>query len=270
MDFELVRLPQDGPWLHGIYSANKADRGLVIHVHGLAGNFYENDLNESTLEIYYQAGFSIAALNFPGHDAEHKTENYADFTPALDGWLSKIGTTQENIILQGHSLGVHKILSYQDDRRAKYVDRIRAISMLAPFDPIADWGSFDDLERERRLNWVTEVAIDEGMNKIVYDESWMFWPMSAGTMQQLLTPGTLIDEVAVREGIPKLAWEGLPRFAAVGDSDIYCLPSPKEVIDLLSKHGVTSALIPDADHNFMPNIQGLQTELENWLSTLKI
>lgn len=268
MKFELVRLQHNGSIFHGIVDKKPMTRGTAIHVHGMGGNFYENELVEATLAVYDREGFSTAALNFPGYDGSHKTEDFTEFTPVLDAWIDIVAPSGP-LILQGHSLGVHKVLSYATDDRAKHRDRVGAISLLAAFDPVMAWGSGEPGERAKRLAWVNEQLATNDPKTVVFDESFMHWPMSLGTLNQLMTEGSLIDEFRVRDGLPSVAWENKPVFIAVGEDDIYCKPSPAEVVALANKFDNVSAyVIPGGDHGFIPNLVELEKRLDVWIESL--
>ena len=51
---------------------------LILHVHGMAGNFYENRFVDAMTKVYTEKGYSFLSINTRGHDF------IADFSVAGD------------------------------------------------------------------------------------------------------------------------------------------------------------------------------------------
>lgn len=151
MKNSIIRInTSDNAELQGIlYEPEKSKEIIFIHVHGYAGNFYENHF------LDYYSGFltknDIAFLSFNnrGHDyisdiPVHK-ESRIDFISGGSAyervsWINndidaavnyalKLG--YKEIYLQGHSLGCNKVFKYIIDSRH---DFIKQCVLLAPCD----------------------------------------------------------------------------------------------------------------------------------------
>ncbi len=173
MKGELVRVKaEDGLELVGFYSApvGRAARRAVLHVHGSAGNFYENRFVSSVCEAVVAKGLAFLTLNNRGH--EYISDNLVGDDPGttfrmggasretLDECLFDIGggarflsgRGHEGIYFEGHSLGCVKVVRYlteREDRRA-----VGAI-LLSPADMFglrmsSAGGRFDDIVEEAR------------------------------------------------------------------------------------------------------------------------
>ena len=70
MKQELVRInSNDGIQMPGIlYTPDKTSKKIVIHVHGLNGNFYENNFLDSVSKSYTDKGFAFLTFNNRGRE----------------------------------------------------------------------------------------------------------------------------------------------------------------------------------------------------------
>ena len=70
MKQELVRINStDGIQMPGIlYTPDKTSKKIVIHVHGLNGNFYENNFLDSVSKSYTDKGFAFLTFNNRGRE----------------------------------------------------------------------------------------------------------------------------------------------------------------------------------------------------------
>lgn len=147
MKQELVRINSiDGLELPGIlYTPDIETKKIVIHVHGLSGNFYENRFLDYIARSYTNNGYAFITFNNRGKDyitellKENKTviigssyELFEDSTLDIGGivnWVKEKGFNE--ISLEGHSYGCNKVVYYYDIRKDK---SIKNIILLAPCD----------------------------------------------------------------------------------------------------------------------------------------
>lgn len=144
---KLVRINSiDGIELPGIlYIPDVNTNKIVIHVHGLSGNFYENRFLDYLAETYTNKGYSFLTFNNRGKDyiTEMLKENesiilgscyelFKDCILDIDGvmnWVKSHNYTE--ITLEGHSYGCNKVIYYYDSKKQ---DCIKNIVLLAPCD----------------------------------------------------------------------------------------------------------------------------------------
>jgi len=148
---ELVRIEaEDGLELVGFYAAPEGGASTaVLHVHGLAGNFYENRFVDAVSRDVLARGAGFLSVNNRGH--EYRSDNLlgdgAETISALGGaswevfeesahdvggcarYLASRG--HERIVFEGHSLGCNKIVHYLVSRS---VPEAAGVVLLAPPD----------------------------------------------------------------------------------------------------------------------------------------
>lgn len=116
----------------------------IVHVHGLAGNFYHSNLISPMSQAYSAAGYDLITFNNRG--AEHikkfnKTygskeligytfENFTDCLYDIEAAVQYARQRYSKVILQGHSSGCQKII-YSLSRKKLAVD---AVILISPCD----------------------------------------------------------------------------------------------------------------------------------------
>ena len=147
MKQELVRINSiDGIEMVGIlYKPEETSNTIVIHVHGLCGNFYENRFLDTLAKTYTNKGISFLTFNnrgtnfiselLKGNEFEIIDGCYEKFIDCLLDIEGAINYAKEkgykNIILEGHSYGCNKVIYYYDKKRD---ESIKKIVLLAPCD----------------------------------------------------------------------------------------------------------------------------------------
>lgn len=112
-----------------LFEPDKKSNTAILHIHGMAGNFYENVFLDSMAEEYTKAGYAFLTGNNRGHDhiadfhIVGPKENYkriGDVFEKIEDCILDINTWLEFLkqkgykvfILQGHSLGAVKAVYY--------------------------------------------------------------------------------------------------------------------------------------------------------------
>lgn len=125
MKQELVRMTSmDNLEMVGIlYKPEEKSKKIVIHVHGLCGNFYENRFIDILAKTYTNKGYSFLTFNnrgtnyvselLKGDDCEIIGGCYERFKDCILDIEGVIKYAKENgyneIILEGHSYGCNKV-----------------------------------------------------------------------------------------------------------------------------------------------------------------
>ncbi|MDE1865681.1 MAG: alpha/beta hydrolase [Candidatus Micrarchaeota archaeon] len=147
---EFIRVTtSDNLILQGLFSEPKASTdSVILHIHGMSGNFWENGFIKTMLSEYPKNGVAFLTVETRGSEVIRffgKTDGnfvkignayeiFEECTKDIQAWidlLSKNG--YKRIYLQGHSLGCSKIAYYQstkNDRRVKALLFISAADML--------------------------------------------------------------------------------------------------------------------------------------------
>ena len=130
---ELIRINSiDGIEQPGIlYTPDKETDKIVIHVHGLNGNFYENRFLDILAKSYTDKGHAFLTFNNRGCGFITELIKGNDFT-VIGGCLEKFtdclfdiegvinwvkSRGYHKIILEGHSYGCNKVLYYYHHKK---------------------------------------------------------------------------------------------------------------------------------------------------------
>ncbi|MCL2539845.1 MAG: DUF1749 domain-containing protein [Firmicutes bacterium] len=273
----------DGLKLQGLLyePENKTDK-IVIHVHGAAGNFYENKFIDDFSVAFTKAGYAFLAFNNRG--SGYETEMVREQDEVKDypviGMLNEIfeecvldieaaiafakNMGYNEIVLQGHSLGCNKVIwpATQKNFAGKII-------LLAPCDLVRhnDKPSVDSVEKAREL-----VAAGKLLEKVPY--FWgNWWNASANTLVSVWGGGTNADMFSYRNGrlVPALADLKNPILVLIGtDDNCYDNKDKKPVIKYLqtafASADLSLSLIESANHWYSGKEEKVSENIVNWLN----
>lgn len=276
MKQELVRIySKDEIELPGIlYAPSKKTNKIVIHVHGINGNFYENHFLDILAKTYTKEGYAFLTFNNRGNGyiSELKKKNstvliggcnerFIDCILDLDGvmdWVKKKG--YHEVILEGHSYGCNKVLYYYNQKEPK---EVKKIVLLAPCDvpgscmKLVNKKIYDKLEKE------ATIAVKNKEEKYLECPVMANGRISASTLYYDLLPDGENDFIRYRDQRNTLLNEiEIPVLVVFGDIDRMVLSEPKEVVvNYLEKNLPISNIqvISGATHSF----KGKEMELAN-------
>lgn len=111
----------------GLLFEAQNSKTTVIHVHGSCGNFLSFTALQDIANEYILKGLNLLTFNLKGHDCiaegnwangryEYVGGSIVDFNEAINDIKSAIKFAKsfsDRIILQGHSMGCERVLSYQ-------------------------------------------------------------------------------------------------------------------------------------------------------------
>ena len=269
MKQELIRMNSiDNIELPGIlYSPNIDTKKIVIHVHGLAGNFYENRFIDTLAKSYTEKG--IAFLTFNNRGREFITEflkgdgyavigacyeRFKDSILDIDGvvnWVKEKGYTE--IIIEGHSYGCSKVLYYYDKKKD---DSIKQIVLLAPCDTPGETMKFLSNEEYTKAKEESERLVKENRESELIDFSVMAnSKISAGTFYYDFLPGGENDFIRYRtnEKSDILNNIDIPVLIIFGDEDECVLTESIDVVKNYLTNNIKNVsinIIPGADHGY--------------------
>jgi pimeloyl-ACP methyl ester carboxylesterase len=269
----LVRVKTiDGIELQGLHFASEINprKSVVIHLHGTWGNFYGNPFIDYFADQYIKNGFSFLTVNTRGHDEGSNTERLEQCIFDINTWVDyALRQGYHEIILQGHSLGAIKIIyGLLHPYLIPDVNNITKIILLSPFDIRAFYASGNLVSLEEKINQVEFIA-NKNPDKLVPNDIWSMWQISAGTYLDLVGPKSEADIFPFRKktlmGSP-LSKIKIPVFAAIGGKDFAAFPTPREAFNQLKQlDNVYAAYIEDAPHNFAQYESELLEEIINWI-----
>jgi len=292
-------LTSDGLELQGILAAPEggpADTS-VLHVHGLAGNFYENRFVDDVARAVTSCGMNFLTVNNRGHDyisdfiveEEGGTigsvqiggiyEIFEDCVKDIAAWIGFLRSRgSKRIILQGHSHGALKVTYYfyreGNPDRAGEPD-IAGIVLLSPSD---DFGC----QRERVGDAFDEAIgaaremVDRGAPRDLLPPGYFHYPVSAQTFLDIFTKDSVLGMFNLSETDRKHFAEiesiRVPVLAIVGSVDEAFIGPPGGYLELLKTH-LTNApafeghVIEGAPHNYQGFDDQVAGHIGGWLKS---
>lgn len=282
---ELVRTKTaDGLKLQGLLvSPPTSSQSVVLHIHGLEGNFYENEFFDTVGESVSAAGFSFCPVNTRGAGV------LASFNTDVSGQYQEYGAAREvvedcqldiqawadylesrgfgSLILSGHSLGTLKVIDYQSQRQDP---RVKGIILMGAVDyaSFAEETAGDNFER-----YLAEAKrmIDLNKGEELAPKQWHF--LTLMTYRAFYdwfnhqSPARIFEYSKPDFTYPQLHSLQVPVLVLQGEKDQY-LKDPRAFLDLISKHtrSCTPVLITGADHWYNGGLEQLRRTLRDWLA----
>jgi alpha-beta hydrolase superfamily lysophospholipase len=262
----------DNILLQGYFNKGDTNKSVVLHIHGYAGNFYENyfvhiidqklsfqkysHLTVNTRGAEYIKDFSLkGTINqiTIGGQNELLEDAYRD----IDAWIAFLyDEGYENIILQGHSLGTYKAVRYLTE--GTYKARIKKLILLAPFDKKGLMQSFTKIPLKKLIT-KAQKEIDAGAGSMLVTKEFDVIPLSYKTWVSWYKQddlGRIFEFCTKNYDFPVLNAIKIPVCVIVGSKDEYFHLSnadqPEEAINIL-KHNISTIethLIKGAQHTF--------------------
>lgn len=254
-------------------------RACVVHVHGLAGNFYENSFLRALARELPARGYSFVSGNLRGHDyladvlrESKRARSYDRLGGAHDSQIGSeadirawtragMGTGCKHFVLQGHSLGCAKILSFLS--RAEHAfPSLAGVVLLAPSD---DLGVVREEIGPSRYGTICRKAaklVKAGAgDTILLPDPIPGYPLSASTFLDLLGPDGICSLLRVERGhlsdmgkrvVGNL---GVPILTIFGSRDTTTKAGPlgqaKAITDVAEDGKSRYAIVKNAPHSFV-------------------
>ena len=282
---------EDGLELDSIlFEPRKKNGKVIVHLHGKEGHFIQNHFVTVMGYTYPLHGFSFLTFNNRGHNyiadmlkkASHGFEWVTrgsayeiieeatyDINGVID-YLKNLGYTE--IILQGHSLGPHKITYYLAN---KPKHKITKVIFITTADILYQLNSSVPNWKENR--GVAKQMLDEKMgDSLMPIRLWSNAPVSARTFWHYTNPQS--NTWVFNFTNPDLEFKNLDKvtlstLTVVPETDIATgVPQEKAMKLLKQKIGskdFTSYIIQNAVHNFASKEKELVNIVINWLNRYK-
>ena len=205
----------------------------MVHIHGMAGNYYENVFLDAMAQALTEAGWALLCGNNRGHDTvadlavAGETEAYkriggsrevfAESARDVAAWCD-LAASRGNLpmVLQGHSLGAVKAAYYLAERSDS---RVSGLILLSPPDMVAlaesDPGHVARVAEATRM-----VAAGEG-DEFLTGLLWDWYVLSANTFLDLTSRGRAVDVFNLYDPAAASALNhlGVPTLAVIGERD---------------------------------------------------
>lgn len=270
-----------------LYEPDDATDRILVHVHGMAGNFYENKFLDTIAETLTKNNTAFFAYNNRGCELmkdliqvvdgkrtivrignayEKFEESLIDIAAAIDFAHSK---GFSNIHLSGHSLGAPKVAHYCANGNDT---RLSSIIFLSPSDMVGltrlDKNYEQDIKMARQM-----IAEGRGEELLPSPTLWDESPLSANTYVSL---GGEESSVAIfnfhdsADTLPLLSKITIPTCAIMGRKDDALVVSIDETMErikdaLPNSPKVETHILGDADHGYNGFEQELADALVSWI-----
>lgn len=284
MKQELIRPKSiDGIQLPGIlYTPDSPTNKIVIHIHGMSGNFYEDEFNDNLAKVYTNNGYAFLPFNNRGMNyiTEMHKENefiikgssyelFEECVLDIEGivnWVKERGYTY--IVLEGHSYGCNKAVYYYNQKRD---ENIRKIILLAPCDIPKEVENYTGNEYQNCIN-TAKTLIENGKEKELIDFCvFANGKISAKTFYTDLLYDCTCDFFRYREKEKKnsiLNNIKIPVFIPFGDKDECVLTQPIEDVIYYLQSNLQNCevkVIKDADHSYTGKYDELEKVIDKYL-----
>jgi pimeloyl-ACP methyl ester carboxylesterase len=290
MKTRFLRFPaDDGLLLQGLaYEPDTKTDKVILHIHGMAGNFYENRFLDSMARIFKDNGWAFFCPNTRGHDYiadfpivdgdkyrrignayETFEESVHDIKGAID-LLEKEGFT--TIVLQGHSLGAPKVAYYLATTHDK---RINELILASPADMV---GLAEEDKNHAGWTKLAEDLINQGKEReflpdlIWAEPDWNGYILSAHTYIDLTKRDHPVDVINTYDkDKPSKAREiTVPIFAFFGTESESVIMEPQEALDILKAKATKcprfdTAVIQGATHGYTDHEDEVAERIVVWL-----
>jgi len=282
----------DGLELVGLlYEPEVKTEKILVHVHGMQGNFYENRFLDAISEKLTSKGIAFFTFNNRG------CEVIKDLTQTVDGKkkFTRIGNAYEkfeecildidaavtsastwgfsNIHLSGHSLGCPKVVYYLSETKDT---RINSVLLLSPSDMVGLVKANPEryaMDIKEAHEMVAAGKGEEFMGRQVWDE----YPISAASYLSLFAEDgkvALLNFHNHEDTLPALSNIEAAIFVTLGRKDD-CLVVPiEETLERITKAAkksrrVETKILGDANHGYIGDEQNLADAIYEWISSLK-
>lgn len=259
-----------------LYSPVENTEKVVIHVHGLNGNFYENRFLDVLAKSYTDKGYSFLTFNNRGKDfiAEllkgdsftiigGSLERFKDCILDIEGvinWVKQKG--YKEIILEGHSYGCNKVLYYYNKMKDECVKKI---VLLAPCDIPSEGKKFLSVEEYQKAKEDSTRMVNEGKENELIDFSVMAnGKIAAGTYYNDFLPGGENDFIRYVDGSngksELLNNVDVPVLVVFGDIDECVLTQPINIVKDYLNNNIKDCniqVINGANHSYMNKYEEL-------------
>lgn len=266
---ELIRINStDGIELPGIlYTPDDNTNKIVIHIHGLSGNFYENRFIDILAKTYTNKGYALITFNNRGKDyitemlkgddaivAGSCYELFEECILDIEGivnWVKDKGFNE--IALQGHSYGCNKVIYYYDKKRE---DCIKNIVLLAPCDIPKEIEIYTGDEYQNCIKSATNLVKNNKEDELIDFNVFANGKISAKTFYTDFLYESSCDFFRYREKNTKskiLNKIQIPVLIIFGSEDSCVLTEPKETVESYLKNNIKDCkikIIANTDHSY--------------------
>ncbi len=280
----------DGLELHGLlYEPDKPTKSVLVHVHGMAGNFYKNKFVDFIAKEL--TSNDIAFCVFSNRGCEHIKDTYK-YEEGKKPKIVRIGNTYEkfeeslldiktfidfvsdkgfsNIHLSGHSLGSPKVVYYVTEKNDQ---RIKSLLLISPADMLGLVRDEPDMF-SKQIAEAQKLIQNDKEDQILSDLLWGNNPISANTYINLFSDNAkdaIFNFYNPNDKLETLNKISIPTYAVMGRKDDALTISIEKTYSrledaLVNSPKVKTEILGDATHGYRDYEQKLATAIMTWLT----
>lgn len=278
----------DGLGIHGaLYEPNQETKKVLAHVHGMAGNFYENKFLDNIAETLTKNGIAFSPFNNRGNGNmttfSKKTDNgfrypvignvYEKFEDCLIDIKTHIDFLEskgfKEIHLSGHSLGGPKTIYYLGKSQDK---RIRSLLLLSPADMVGL--AKGEKEYEKKIITAKKMMGEKKGNQLMPQKIWGEYPLTASTYLNFFSEDAEANVLSFHDSnnmFKVLSSIVQPIFTAMGRGDDVLIIPIEEIMSMIEDKAKASErceyeIIGNAGHDYRGNEKKLSNAILKWLN----
>jgi pimeloyl-ACP methyl ester carboxylesterase len=286
MNTEFVRITtEDQLVLQGlIYKPADITKKAYLHIHGMAGNFYENSFLDVMAQEITNIGYAFFVINTRGHDVvsdfpvvgteekykrignafEKFEECLLDIKSAVD-YLS--GQGYEKIVLCGHSLGSAKVAYYLAKTQDSRIDRL---ILMSPPDMV---GLAESESYHKSLLAQAKQMVSSGEGEELLPlKIWGDYYLSAGTYVDSSVRDNPIDIFNTYDKTKSslLREIRIPVFSFFGEKDDAVIVTPSEALDIIKSKAINApifetTIVRGSSHSYFGEERQMVDKIIKWL-----
>ncbi|KXK10420.1 MAG: Alpha/beta hydrolase family protein [Microgenomates bacterium OLB23] len=262
---------------------NKADK-LILHIHGMGGNFYENRFLDAMSQAYTDNDWALLVPNTRGHDIiadfplAGETEKYKRIGNSLEifeeclldlkAWIMFAEERgYKDIVLQGHSLGAVKVAYYQAKTNDK---RISKLILASPPDMV---GLAEDDKNHQKHMVLSKSMVQEGKgDTFLPDLLWDWYWLSAKTYLDFGERGNEIDVFNTydKQAQSILSEISIPVLAFLGGKDDAAIMPIADALEVIKNKATACSqfdthIVEDAPHSYFGHEEEVADLVMKWL-----
>lgn len=277
---------EDGLVLSGLLSESQNKEKVILHVHGMASDFYTGSYFPLMHDQYFKKGFSFLSVELRGTHTirPFKTNNgiriignayekFEDCVLDIGSWVNKLTSDGYNEIwLQSHSLGTCKAAHYT----SKNNDKISGNIFISPSEMVGLVHDPEGYEDHKVMMPQAKELVKAGKpDKILDRDLWGVFRLSAGTYVNFFSEDS--NTAVFNYWKPELGWDVVssissPVLAITGTKDDGITPviDPFDAMKMLRSNftnspRVETKIYEGAEHDFNGFEQKIVDDVINFI-----
>ncbi|MAZ56364.1 hypothetical protein CL653_01070 [bacterium] len=283
---------EDGLELHGLlHEPDQPTKAVLVHVHGMGGNFYENKFVDYLAKELTDAGIALCVFNNRGCELIKDTYKIVE---GAKPEMVRVGTAYEifeesvldiqrfikfvedagfsKIHLSGHSLGCPKTAYYISETQD---ERISSLLLMSPSDMLGLVRSQPE-QCKKSIEEAKQLMSAGKGQQLLSDWVWGEYPTSAQTYLSLFgddAEDAIFNFYNPDDKLEALSKIKIPTYAVMGTKDDALVVPIEETFSrmegaLLNSSKVKTEILGEANHGYRGHEQELADSVTAWIRGL--